>query len=246
MYRALFSTKEYEFFQGWDSTTEPENQLLWVRGETGVGKTMLLTGTVRALLPATAQDKSDPCFLSFYFFDHAKKGSNNAASALRTIIWLILVYQPDLCTHLTRKLDSTRRRHLNDPNDFLALSAIFYDMIEDERIAKTYIVVDVLDQCMSCNGQPGVDDVLALITKSLKLSKRIKWLVSSDESERFKSTFLNIGCRHVDLSQGLLGMDVAMHDYIAAKVRDLARTNKYDEELEEEVIRELHSASQGN
>ncbi|KAF5122312.1 putative WD repeat-containing protein [Metarhizium anisopliae] len=37
-----------------------------------------------------------------------------------------------------------------------------------------------------------------------------------------------------------------MHDYIAAKVRDLARTNKYDEELEEEVIRPLHLASQGN
>ncbi|KAK9444186.1 WD40 repeat-like-containing domain protein [Metarhizium brunneum] len=136
LYRALFSTKEYEFFQGWDSTTKPENQLLWVRGEPGVGKTMLLTGTVRALLSATARDESDRCFLSFYFFDHAKKGSNNAASALRTIIWLILVYQPDLCTHLTRKLDSTRRRHLNDPNDFLALSAIFYDMIEDERLAK--------------------------------------------------------------------------------------------------------------
>lgn len=198
--------------------------MLWVRGEPGVGKTMLLTGTVRALLPATAQDKPDRCFLPFYFFDHAKQGSNNAASALRTIIWLILVYQPDLCTHLTRKLDSTRRRHLNDPNDFLALSAIFYDIIEDERLAKTYIVIDALDQCMSWNGQPGVDDFLALITKSLNLSKKIKWLTSSDKSERFKSTFMNIGCRNVDLSQGLLGMGVAMHDYMAAKVRHLART----------------------
>ncbi|QLI74610.1 uncharacterized protein G6M90_00g111500 [Metarhizium brunneum] len=37
-----------------------------------------------------------------------------------------------------------------------------------------------------------------------------------------------------------------MHDYIAAKVRDLARTNKYDEELEEQVIRQLHLASQVN
>lgn len=91
-------------------------------------------------------------------------------------------------------------------------------MIEDESFAKTYIVVDALDQCMSCNGQRGVDDFLALITKSLKLSKKIKWLISSDESESFKSTFMNTGCRHADLSQGLLGMDVAMHDYIAAKV----------------------------
>lgn len=106
-------------------------------------------------------------------------------------------------------------------------------MIEDERLAKTYIVVDALDQCMSWNGQPGVDDFLALITKSLNLSEKIKWLTSSDKSERFNLTSMNIGCRNVDLSQGLLGMDVAMHDCIAAKVRDLARTNKYDEEDEE-------------
>lgn len=103
LYRALFSTKEYEFFRGWDSTTEPENQLLWVRGEPGVGKTMLLTGTVRTLLSATAQDKSNRCFLSFYFFDRTEKRYDNAALALRAIIWLILVYQPDVCTHLTRK-----------------------------------------------------------------------------------------------------------------------------------------------
>lgn len=149
------------------------------------------------------------------------------------------MYQPDLCTHLTS--DSTRRRHLNDPNVFLALSAIFYDMIEDERLAKTYIVVDALDQC-----RPGVNDFLALITKSLKLPNKIKWLISSHESERFKLTFMNIGCRHVDLSQGLLGMYVAMHGHIAAKVRHLVRTNKYDEELEEEMVRDLHSVSQGN
>ncbi|KAK8913156.1 hypothetical protein VCV18_011628 [Metarhizium anisopliae] len=81
-----------------------------------------------------------------------------------------------------------------------------------------------------------VDDFLALITKALKLSKKIKWLISSDELE----TFMNIGYRHVELSQGSLGMEVAMHDCIAAKVRDLARTNKYDKELEEQVIRQLH------
>ncbi|EFY95306.2 WD40 repeat-like-containing domain protein [Metarhizium robertsii ARSEF 23] len=139
LYRALFSTKEYEFFRGWDSTTEPENQLLWVRGEPGVGKTMLLTGTVRTLLSATAQDKSDRCFLSFYLFDRTEKRSNNAALALRTIIW------PFLCTN---------------------------------------------------------------------------------------RTLAGHGRRNARLHSG--------------QSRDLTRTNKYDEDLEEEMVRELHSASQGN
>lgn len=220
--------------------------MLWVRGEPGQGKTMVLTGTVQALLSATDQNLPDRHFISFYFFDHAKQGSNNAASALKTILWLIFLYQPDLSTHLSEKLDSIGRQHLNDPNDFLALSAVFYNVIEDERLQNTYIVVDALDECTSGKGQPGVDDFLALITKSATLSKKIRWLISSDGSEPFKSTFLNNSCRHVDLSQGLPGMDVAIHDSITAKVRDLVRTKKYDEELAEEVIRELHSASQGN
>ncbi|KAI2472223.1 hypothetical protein F4781DRAFT_438442 [Annulohypoxylon bovei var. microspora] len=66
--------------------------------------------------------------------------------ALKTIIWLILVYQPDLSTHLSEKIKSTGRQHFNNLNDFLALSAVFYNMVEDERLSKTCIVVDSLDE----------------------------------------------------------------------------------------------------
>lgn len=246
LHTALFSTKEWKTFQNWNATTEQGDSLLWVRGETGQGKTMLLTATVRALVSATAQGRSDRPFLSFFFFDHAKPDTNKAAAAIKTIIWLILVYQPDLSMHLAEKVSSTGHRHFNDPNDFLALSAVFYNIIEDERFVETYIVVDALDECMAGNGRPGVDEFLILITESLKLSKKIRWLVSSDSSARLESALSKNGYLNVNLNQDLLLPGNAIYDFITAKVADLARTKKYDRRLEEEVTEELYRASRGN
>ncbi|KAI0883900.1 WD40 repeat-like protein [Annulohypoxylon maeteangense] len=248
LYKNLSSTTKYRWFQNWDVITEPENWLFWVRGEHNQGKTMLLTGAVLSLLSATSQEQSGGCFVSFFFFDRAraKEESNSPAAALKTIIWLILANQPDLATHLSKKADCTDRRSFNDPNDFLALSDIFYNIIEDERFAKTYIVVGSIEDCISGNGWPGVDHFLDLIAQSLKLSNKIKWLISSDESERFQKAFLDNGCQHFKLGWRSLGMNVTILAYITAKVEDLIKTKKYDEELADEVVDGLLLASQGN
>ncbi|KAI1460162.1 WD40 repeat-like protein [Annulohypoxylon moriforme] len=248
LYQRLLSTTEYRSFQNWDSNTEPKNWLFWVCGEHGQGKTLLLTGIVQSLLTVTTREQTDDYFLSFFFFDRtrARLDSNNPATALRTIIWLILVYQPDLATHLSKKADSVGRRTFNHPNDFLALSDVFFNIIEDERFVKTYIIVDSVDECVSDNGWPGVEDFLGLVTESSKLSKKIKWLISSDGSERFQKAFPKSCCQHVDMSQNLMSIDNAVQLYITAKVEDLVKTKKYDEELANEVTRELFLTSQGN
>jgi hypothetical protein len=108
---------------------------------------------------------------------------------------------------------STRRRHFDDRNDFLALSTVFYDIIGDETLSETYFVVDALDNCSSDQERPGLDHFLHLIARSMTLSNKIRWLVSGNHSDPVKSVLEEVGYLHVKLGPGLQGSRKAVDSY---------------------------------
>lgn len=141
---------------------------------------------------------------------------------------------------------STRRRHFDDRNDFLALSTVFYDIIGDETLSETYFVVDALDNCSSDQERPGLDHFLHLIARSMTLSNKIRWLVSGNHSDPVKSVLEEVGYLHVKLGPGLQGSRKAVDSYVRSKVSMLARANKYDRGLETSVAKTLCDLAQAN
>lgn len=242
LYQLLLPTEQYKRFRDWD---KPENQLLWISGGAGQGKTMLLTGIVQTLSRKTPRESDSRC-LAFFFFDYNRPESDNAAAALKNLIWLLIAKQPSLSSYLAKKFSSTGRNHFDSPNDFLALSATFYDMIQDENLLETYFVVDALDECSSDKERPGLDDLLLLITTSMKMSKNIRWLVSSNYSESVELAFKEDGCLHLALGSDFQGSRVAIDNYIRFKISELALVKSYDEELETSIAEALCERSPGN
>jgi ABC-type cobalamin transport system ATPase subunit len=87
---------------------------------------------------------------------------------------MLLIQQPQLISHLRTEHKQKGRPLFSDKRAFLAMSRAFICMLNDPRLLATYFIVDALDEC-----DQGLADLLKLISTSLKLTDKVKWLVSS-------------------------------------------------------------------
>jgi len=163
-YRWVFENSDY---QQWRS--DPQSRLLWIKGDPGKGKTMLLCGIVNELKRSVT--KSD--LISFFFCQAADVSINNATAVLRGLIYLLVNQQPSLISHIRRKYDHAGKKLFEDQNAWVALSEIFVGVLEDPSLNATYLIVDALDECVT-----GLPKLLDFITQTSSMS-RIKWIVSS-------------------------------------------------------------------
>jgi Cdc6-like AAA superfamily ATPase len=183
-------------FQRWRD--DESSRLLWVTGDSGKGKTMLLVGITEELTKST----SDRGLVSF-FCQGTDLRLNNATSILRGLIYLLLIQQECLLTYLRKKYNHSGRQLFEGANTFYALSEIFTNMVHDARLSAVYLIIDALDEC-----QTGLTDVLDLISRTASAPMtRIKWIVSSQNRSEIEgwlslsdtSTWLNLelNAKHV-------------------------------------------------
>ena len=210
-----------------------ETRLLWIRGDPGKGKTMLLIGVIREL-----QESIDPSDLLSYFFcqgtDFALK---TAKAVLRGLMYQLLVQQQFLISHLREQYDIRGRQLFDDANAFIALSEIFTKMLQDPHLTNVYLIVDALDECES-----ELSELLGLIVRSARTSStRVKWLVSSRNQANIEKR-LTIKDNKVELSLELNAKSVAsaVATYIDHKVSKLKDENGYESEFCNQVRDELH------
>jgi hypothetical protein len=156
-------------FQRWRD--DEQSRLLWIKGDAGKGKTMLLVGIINELTELTANTG----LLSFFFCQGTDSRLNNATALLRGLIYLLLIKQKRLISHLRTKYDHAGKELFEDANAFYALSEIFRNMLQDPRLTTTCLIIDALDEC-----ETGLPQLLELITKTtLASSTGVKWIVSS-------------------------------------------------------------------
>ena len=156
-YKWVLDTPEYAAFTNWNDDAPDVSQcrLLWIKGHAGTGKTMLMIGTIRELFrqPVVLAPK-----LSFFFCQGTDTALSNATSVLRSLIWLLLIQQPDLISHLLQKYNEFGAKLFKDRNAFFALSEAFRNMLKDPRLSPVYFIVDALDEC-----EQGLPDLTLLI-----------------------------------------------------------------------------------
>jgi hypothetical protein len=169
----ILHTTQYATFTNWssDESVLPPCRLLWIKGPAGTGKTMLLIGLIRKLMnqPAALAPK-----VSHFFCQGTGNARNNATTVLRSLLWLLLIQQPHLIWHLQAKHQYASRSLFTDSTTFLALSDAFQSMLTDPQFLPTYLIVDALDEC-----DQGLEDLVQLISTSLSICGKVKWLVAS-------------------------------------------------------------------
>ncbi|CZR65327.1 related to vegetatible incompatibility protein HET-E-1 [Phialocephala subalpina] len=123
-------------------------QMLWIKGDPGKGKTMLLCGIINEMSILTRlEDKKATTLLSYFFCQATDSRINNAAAVLRGLIYLLIDQQPSLLSHLRKKYDRAGKDLFEDANAWVALSEIFTKILQDPALNTTYLIIDALDEC---------------------------------------------------------------------------------------------------
>ena len=213
-------------FQQWHS--DPQSRLLWIKGDPGKGKTMLLCGIIDELR------KSTPNLLSFFFCQGTDLRINSATAVLRGLIYLLVNQQPSLASHLRKKYDHAGQTLFEDANAWVALSDIFTNVVLDPDLKATYLVVDALDECVA-----DLPKLLDLIIHTSSSPARVKWLLSSRNEVHIKQKLRSIDAQarlSLELKQNAEQVSRAVDVYIDDK---LSRVESLKDDSLRDQVRDI-------
>lgn len=220
---------ENDDFRKWHN--DPQSPLLWIKGDPGKGKTMLLCGIVDELKKST----TGPHLLSFFFCQATDSRINSATAVLRGLLYLLIDQQPSLISHIQKRHDHAGKGLFEDANAWVTLSDIFTNVLQDPSLESTYLIIDALDECMT-----GEEKLLDFIAQKSSLCPHVKWLVSSRNwpsiEERLDQAKSKV---RLCLELNSESISAAVSSYIHYKVGQLAQKKKYDCKTRTAVLEHL-------
>lgn len=218
-------------FKQWHD--DPESPLLWIKGDPGKGKTMLLCGIINELHKSTART----AVISYFFCQATDLRINNATAVLRGLLYLLVKQQSSLTSHVRKKYDDVGKALFEDVNAWFALTEIFESVLEDLGSDTTYLIIDALDECVT-----DLPKLLDFLVKHSSTSSRVKWIVSSrnwpDIEERLELAGHKI---RLSLELNAESVSAAVSVFIEQKVSTLAHQKKYNTSTYNAVLAHLMS-----
>jgi hypothetical protein len=217
-------------FQQWQQ--DPQSHLLWIKGDPGKGKTMLLCGIINEL-----QKVINNATVSHFFCQATDSRINSATAVLRGLLYMLVIKQPSLMSHVRKKHEHASKSLFEDANAWVALKEIFVDVLQDPSLRPTYLVVDALDECVT-----NLPKLLEFVAKQSSASSRVKWIVSSRNWPDIKAQLERAGHK-VQLSLELNAKSVAaaVDIFIQQKVDELAQEKRYKAQVRHAVLQHLRS-----
>jgi hypothetical protein len=218
-------------FQQWQQ--DPHSRLLWVKGDPGKGKTMLLCGLINEL----QSSMPERALLSYFFCQATDARINSATAVLRGLLHMLLTQQPSLTSHVRQKYDHAGKAMFEDANAWVVLVEIFEAVLQDPSLRMTYLIIDALDECVT-----NLLKLLELVARQSSVSSRVKWIVSSRNWPDIEAQLERAGHK-VNLSLELNAQSVAaaVDVFIQQKVDQLAQEKQYKAEVRHAVLQHLRS-----
>ncbi|OQE91251.1 hypothetical protein PENNAL_c0010G09750 [Penicillium nalgiovense] len=185
---------------------------------------------------------------AYFFFQASQKSMTSPTDALRSLIWMLLIQQPRLFSYIRDTLRNAGASYFDSPSVFWPLAEIFKQMLADKDLAPVYLTLDALDECDEGNSRdPGRPHLLSLISDTLRITNKVKWLLSSrPEVDVYKKL------KTKPAFGAIVELDVQsrpepVNAYIEHKLSDLERDHEYPkdvlDEMSQEIRRQLHVAS---
>jgi hypothetical protein len=218
-------------FQQWQQ--DAQSRLLWVKGDPGKGKTMLLCGIIDEL----RSSMSRTALLSYFFCQATDSRINSATAVVRGLLYMLVDQQPSLISHVRKKHDRAGKALFEDANAWVALTEIFVDVLRDPSLRPTCLVLDALDECVTDRPK-----LLEFVAKQSSASSRVKWIVSSRNWPEIEAQLERAGHKvRLSLELNAKSVAAAVHNFIQQKVDRLAHENQYKPEIRHAVLQHLTS-----
>jgi hypothetical protein len=246
-------------FQQWRA--HDASRLLWIKGDPGKGKTMMMMGLIAELsqgqgggassrpvskmisrMKAKMRLSSRPHLLAYFFCQSTRPELNNAVSVLRGLVYMLVAQREQLLRHVQKQYATAGKQLFEGPNAIYALGEMLSNMLDDVSLPTTYLLVDALDECAT-----GLPDLLHIITGSSPARRsRVKWLVTSrniPDIERYLQP--DAAGIQVSLEVSTSHVSKAVAAFVNFKVQDLATVKRYEAKLQAEVKKVLRGKAEG-
>ena len=224
-----------EDFQTWKNP-KSNTRLLWIHGEAGIGKTMLVCAILDELSkPDAATDN-----LAFFFCERNNETTRSADAVLRGLLFMLATQpeRPSVIKCIRDKYNDAGAAIFKGPNAWWSLKPLLSEALglvgQTQRGAQsapvTYIVIDALDEC-----EVGLEHLLQLISESSSnATLPVKWLVTSRGTSIIRRG-LRISTagpgRHLDLNDYSAKVSEAVDQYIHHRALDLAKAKSENDQL---------------
>ncbi|EUC35743.1 hypothetical protein COCCADRAFT_34740 [Bipolaris zeicola 26-R-13] len=213
-YNWVFHNDSYTYWHA-----DPESRVLWVKGDPGKGKTMLLCGIIDELETSTP----------------IRNATTVATAVLRGLLYSLVSQQLSLVSCVRKKYDHIGRAMFEDVNAWITLEDIFTDVLQNpDLLPTTYLIIDALDECVT-----DLPKLLDFIIKNSSAS-RVKWIVSSRNWPEIEERLEQAGPKiRLSLELNPTSVSKAVRVFIEQRVFELAKQNNYDEGTRRAVLDHL-------
>ncbi|KAL5091796.1 hypothetical protein Trisim1_002609 [Trichoderma cf. simile WF8] len=221
---------EHEDFNKWRHTKE--SGVLWIKGDPGKGKTMLLCGIIEDL-----EQNSQNEHLSYFFCQATDYRINTAAAVIGGLIQSLLKQHPTLLSRIRESHGDGPKGQLDGPNALIILCDIFEIITNDPGLTNVICVVDALDECIT--------DCRRLLDLIIKTSGRVKWLLSSRNEKDIEKGLDQVPQRLIlELKQNAQQISISIDAYIKHHIRQIDAL-KSDDRLQGKTLDLLKAKAQG-
>ncbi|CAG8293077.1 unnamed protein product [Penicillium salamii] len=188
-------------FQQWQD--DQSNCLLWIRGDPGKGKTMLLCGIIDEL----TQLFGNTANILFSFCQATDGRINNATAVLRGLIYSLVEKQPSLLSYVKVQYDHAGKALFEDINAWNALSGIFTSILKDPTLRKRLgttqtapILLELNEISVSEAVSKFIQHKVHYLAKVKKYSEETRDTICRYLSSNLQGTFLWVAlvCQHLD------------------------------------------------
>jgi ankyrin repeat protein len=219
-----------------DATELKMNDVLWIHGGPGKGKTMIAMFLIDVFSKKVSEDPYQ--ILSYFFCDNTTDKRNNAQKALMSLLHQIL---KQISVNIL--LDDFR---IQGEEMFSSVEAVWMSLIqvlESSMLKTVFIILDGLDECDS----DSLDVFLGLLSKyfinATESKSRVKWILTSRNDVGIRE-YLSFS-RHIDLEANFAHISRAVDTFINLKVEELASRKGYDLGLKKFVAEKLSKKAEG-
>ncbi|KAI3539245.1 hypothetical protein CABS03_12327 [Colletotrichum abscissum] len=148
---------------------ETHHKILWIKGDPGKGKTMLICGIIDEL-------ETDPTHTLSYFFCQATETTlNNATAVLRGLIYGLAKRYSQVYRHIYDKYkDGGGKAAFEGDSAWGVMCSIMNAILGDPMMNGVLLIVDALDECVE-----GRQKLLDFICERSQDS-HAKWILNSD------------------------------------------------------------------
>ena len=204
-----------EDFRRWrDGST---SRLLWIKGDPGKGKTMLIGGIINELEKTVERSR-----INYFFCQAADAQFNNVIALVKGLIYQLLERSGIVRKRFCQTYGDSGIQSLQDSSSWDMLCSILFDLLDDPSLLGAYVFIDALDECSI-----GSRELLWLVVKLS--SSRAKLLVSSRNWPSIEDGLSHAQQRTpLCLELNANSISSAVGSYIHSKVKDLTIAKKLD------------------